>query len=87
MPVYEYQCHDCGIVFEARQKFADEPLTVCTACGGKVEKLISLGGFALKGSGWYQSGYQAGARPAAEACPSAGAGGGCAGCPKAAANE
>ena len=86
MPVYEYRCHDCGIVFEARQKFADAPLTVCTACGGRVEKQISLAGFALKGGGWHQSGYTAGAKPPA-ACPSAGEGGGCAGCPKAAANE
>lgn len=85
MPVYEYKCHDCGVVFEARQKFSDKPLTVCTACGGRVEKQISLTGFALKGGGWYQSGYHAGS-PAA-ACPSAGEGGGCAGCPKAAANE
>ena len=85
MPVYEYKCHDCGIVFEARQKFADEPLTACTACGGRVEKQISLTGFALKGGGWYQSGYGAGSTAAA--CPSAGEGGGCAGCPKAAAND
>lgn len=85
MPVYEYQCHDCGVVFEARQKFSDEPLTTCTACGGRVDKLISLGGFALKGGGWYQSGYGAG--KAAPACPSAGAGGGCAGCPKAASGD
>jgi putative FmdB family regulatory protein len=86
MPVYEYQCHDCGIVFEARQKFADAPLSVCSSCGGRVEKLISLGGFALKGSGWYQSGYSPSASQPA-ACPSAGQGGGCSGCPKAAANE
>jgi len=86
MPVYEYKCHDCGIVFEARQKFADAPLTACSACGGTVEKLISLGGFALKGGGWYQAGYTGpGSQPAA--CPSAGSGGGCGGCPKAAANE
>jgi putative FmdB family regulatory protein len=86
MPVYEYQCDACGIVFEARQKFADAPLTACTACGGRVEKLISLGGFALKGSGWHQSGYGAAAKQPA-ACPSAGESGGCAGCPKAAAND
>ena len=85
MPVYEYKCHDCGVAFEARQKFSDEPLTVCTTCGGRVEKQISLTGFALKGGGWYQSGYHAGS-PAAS-CPSAGEGGGCAGCPKAAAND
>ncbi len=64
MPVYEYQCHDCGIVFDARQKFADAPLTACTACGGRVEKLISLAGFALKGGGWHQSGYSAGTKHA-----------------------
>jgi predicted nucleic acid-binding Zn ribbon protein len=45
-----------------------------------VAKLISQTGFALKGDGWYQQGY--GQKPAA--CPSADAGGGCAGCPKAA---
>jgi len=86
MPVYEYQCHDCRVVFEAHRKFSDEPLTVCATCGGRVEKIISLSGFALKGSGWYHSGYNAPAKPPA-ACPSAGEGGGCAGCPKAAANE
>ena len=86
MPVYEYKCHDCGVVFEARQKFSDTPLTVCSGCGGKVEKLISMTGFALKGGGWYQSGYSAGSSAPA-ACASAGSGGGCAGCPKAAVNE
>lgn len=85
MPVYEYQCHACGVVFEARQKFSDEPLTTCSACGGRVDKLISLGGFALKGGGWYQSGY--GAAKSAPACPSASPGGGCAGCPKAASGD
>lgn len=85
MPVYEYKCLDCGTVFEARQKFSDLPLTACATCGGKVEKQISLTGFALKGSGWHQSGYSESSKPAA--CPSAGEGGGCAGCPKAAANE
>lgn len=81
MPMYEYRCDKCGLVFEARQKFSDAPLTECTSCGGPVKKLISQAGFALKGDGWYQQGY-GGGKPA---CPSAGAGGGgCAGCPKAA---
>lgn len=80
MPMYEYQCDKCGLVFEARQKFSDAPLTECTSCGGPVKKLISQAGFALKGGGWYQQGYGDGKA----ACASAGAGGGCAGCPKAA---
>lgn len=81
MPVYEYQCNDCGIVFEARQKFSDAPLTECRECGGSVKKLISLGGFALQGGGWYQQGYNASGKAT---CESAGKSEGCAGCPKAA---
>ncbi len=82
MPIYEYKCHDCGIIFEARQKFSDAPLTACQTCGGRVEKLISLTGFSLKGDGWYQHGYGVDSKPAA--CSSAGQSEGCAGCPKAA---
>ncbi|MDF1580782.1 MAG: zinc ribbon domain-containing protein [Desulfuromonadales bacterium] len=80
MPMYEYQCEACGLVFEARQKFSDAPLTECRACQGQVKKLISQNGFALKGGGWFDQGYGAqGAAP----CAAAEAGGGCAGCPKA----
>ena len=79
MPLYEYQCEACGLVFEARQKFSDAPLTECTSCGGAVKKLISQSGFALKGGGWYQQGYSESKAPA---CPAAGSGG-CSGCPKA----
>ena len=83
MPVYEYKCQACGVIFEARQKFSDDPFTECRECGsGPVEKLISLGGFALKGNGWYQQGYGGAEKPAA--CASAGSSEGCAGCPKAA---
>jgi putative FmdB family regulatory protein len=80
MPMYEYQCKECGLVFEARQKFSDAPLTECGGCGGRVAKLISQAGFALKGCGWYDQGY--GDKSAS--CASADSGGGCAGCPKAA---
>ncbi|PLX89234.1 MAG: transcriptional regulator [Desulfuromonas sp.] len=78
MPLYEYQCESCGLHFEVRQKFSDDPVDTCKECGGVVKKMISQGGFALKGSGWYQQGYSS-----APACPSAG-GEGCGGCPKAA---
>jgi putative FmdB family regulatory protein len=83
MPIYEYACEKCGLVFEARQKFSDAPLTTCTSCDGSVKKLISKTGFTLKGSGWYQQGYSP-AAPAACAAAGEGQGAGCAGCPKAA---
>src|SRR5437016_7329844 len=57
MPLYEYRCSKCGEKFEVIQKFADSPLTVHETCGGAVERLISLSGFSLKGSGWYATDY------------------------------
>jgi putative FmdB family regulatory protein len=81
MPLYEYQCKECGLQFEVRQKFSDAPLSECRECGGGVSKLISQSGFALKGGGWYQQNYSS---PSASCESAAAAGGGCAGCPKAA---
>ena len=78
MPLYEYECESCGKVFEARQKFSDAPLEKHEDCGGKVNKLISRAGFALKGGGWYDQGYSG-----AASC-SGGDAAGCGGCPKAA---
>ena len=60
MPLYEYRCSKCGEKFEVIQKFADAPLTVHEGCGGTVERLISLSGFSLKGTGWYATDYARG---------------------------
>ena len=57
MPIYEYKCDNCGDVFELRQKFADEPLTVHEKCGGPVHRLMSTPSFNFKGSGWYVTEY------------------------------
>lgn len=82
MPMYEYECQTCGLVFEARQKFSDPPLQKCRECDGQVRKLISQSGFALKGGGWYAHGYGEKKKPAP--CAAAGSKEGCGGCPKAA---
>ena len=57
MPLYEYQCTQCGEIEEAIQKFSDAPLTVCRNCSGKLNKLISQSSFHLKGTGWYVTDY------------------------------
>jgi putative FmdB family regulatory protein len=57
MPIYEYKCENCGEVFEVRQNYSDQPVTVHEKCGGKVEKLISAPSFNFKGSGWYVNDY------------------------------
>jgi putative FmdB family regulatory protein len=57
MPIYEYECTQCGRVEEAIQKFSDRPLSKCRHCNGKLHRLISQSAFHLKGSGWYADGY------------------------------
>ncbi len=57
MPIYEYQCEQCGKVEEALQKINEEPLKRCTHCSGKLHKLISHSAFHLKGTGWYVTDY------------------------------
>ncbi|MDR2613592.1 MAG: zinc ribbon domain-containing protein [Deltaproteobacteria bacterium] len=58
MPIYEYECAACGKTIEATQKITDPPLTDCPECGGSLRKLISLGTFQLKGSGWFVTDYK-----------------------------
>ncbi len=57
MPVYEYCCETCGKEFEAWQRISDDPIEVCSECGGRARKLISHSTFVLKGSGWYVTDY------------------------------
>src|SRR5690242_1249232 len=55
VPTYEYACAECGERLEAVQKFSDDPLTVCPACGGRLRKLFSPVGIVFKGSGFYRT--------------------------------
>jgi putative FmdB family regulatory protein len=57
MPLYEYQCENCGEVFELIQKFSDVPTAIHEKCGGKVHRLISTSALQFKGSGWYVNDY------------------------------
>lgn len=57
MPIYEYECTECGKIEEAWQKFSDRPLETCKYCSGKLHKLISQSSFHLKGTGWYATDY------------------------------
>ena len=55
MPTYQYACAACEERLEAVQKFTDDPLTECPACGGKLRKLFSPVGIVFKGSGFYRN--------------------------------
>lgn len=58
MPLYEYQCQQCGKVTEVLQKISDPQLTVCSSCSGELKKLISSPAIQFKGSGFYITDYK-----------------------------
>jgi putative FmdB family regulatory protein len=54
MPVYAYQCENCGVQFEKQQSFSDQPLIRCPECGKKsLKKVYQPVGIVFKGSGFY----------------------------------
>ena len=61
MPIYEYQCEECGHKLEKLQKISDEPLKSCPQCGNQsLKKLVSAAAFRLKGGGWYETDFKTG---------------------------
>lgn len=66
MPIYEYQCQDCGNKLEALQKVSAEPLIECPTCRKPtLKKNITAAGFRLKGSGWYETDFKGGPKKTA----------------------
>lgn len=55
MPSYDYECRDCGHIFEEFQSMQDQPLLDCPSCGKpELRRLIGGGmGVIFKGSGYY----------------------------------
>jgi putative FmdB family regulatory protein len=58
VPLYEYQCSNCGHRFERIVKFSDAPIRTCLQCGKETaEQLISAPAVQFKGEGWYVTDY------------------------------
>ena len=54
MPIYTYRCENCGVQFERRQKFSDDPLKRCPECNkNSLRKVYLPVGIVFKGSGFY----------------------------------
>jgi putative FmdB family regulatory protein len=59
MPIYTYQCDNCGVRFERQQKFTDPPLTRCPECTKKsLHKVYTPVGIIFKGSGFYATDHR-----------------------------
>jgi putative FmdB family regulatory protein len=63
MPFYEYVCTSCGAPTEILQRLSDPPETECPECHAQsLIKQVSAAGFRLKGGGWYETDFKAGAK-------------------------
>jgi putative FmdB family regulatory protein len=62
MPTYEYACRDCGHTFDIVQKMADDSLTICPRCGGRLRKVFAAPAIAFKGSGFYATDHGKGSK-------------------------
>ena len=55
MPTYQYACTECDHAFEQFQSFAEDSLTECPQCAGRLRKLFNAVGVVFKGSGFYRT--------------------------------
>ena len=54
MPIYTYRCENCGVQFDRRQRFDDQPLVTCPECQTETLRKVYLPvGIVFKGSGFY----------------------------------
>ncbi len=57
MPLYEYECRECGKHLERIQHASAPPLKTCPLCGGELRRLLGVPALQFKGSGWYVTDY------------------------------
>lgn len=60
MPTYDYECSECGHVWELFQGITAKPIRKCPSCGKlKAKRLIGTGaGIIFRGSGFYETDYR-----------------------------
>lgn len=65
MPIYQYQCDECGHRFDALQKMSDPVLQDCPECQRPaLKKQVTAAAFKLKGTGWYETDFKNSGKPA-----------------------
>ncbi len=78
MARYDYQCTQCGTVFEVEHPMSARPSIQCPECGSAAEKVFEASGIQFKGSGFYNTDQRSSAASTSK-CSSC-AGGNCASC-------
>lgn len=59
MPIYAFECTDCGHSFDRLQKLSDPDPDNCPECGkAAVKRQVTAPAFRLAGSGWYETDFK-----------------------------
>ena len=59
MPIYAFQCAECGHSFDRLQKMSDPDPEACPVCGAQqVKRQLTAPSFRLSGSGWYETDFK-----------------------------
>ncbi|AKK66899.1 FmdB family zinc ribbon protein [Xanthomonas translucens] len=59
MPIYAFQCAECGHSFDRLQKLSDPDPDACPSCGASaVKRQLTAPSFRLSGSGWYETDFK-----------------------------
>ncbi|MFC6838546.1 FmdB family zinc ribbon protein [Xanthomonas theicola] len=59
MPIYAFQCAQCGHSFDRLQKLSDPDPQTCPSCGASaVKRQLTAPSFRLSGSGWYETDFK-----------------------------
>jgi len=59
MPIYEFECNQCGHRYDRLQKLSDADPVDCPACGApKVHRRVSAPSFRLAGGGWCETDFK-----------------------------
>jgi len=53
MPIYQYRCLNCNLLFELKQSFNDKPIADCPSCHGIARRLFSAVPIIFNGPGFY----------------------------------
>jgi putative FmdB family regulatory protein len=53
MPIYEYECQECGVHFDKLQRFGDAQPDTCPNGHSQVARLLSSPAIIFKGPGFY----------------------------------
>jgi putative FmdB family regulatory protein len=66
MPIYDFQCSECGYQQELMRKVSAPSVDTCPQCQKETfSKKVSAPNFQLSGSGWYATDFKGGSNSSA----------------------